>query len=105
MFFNNITTITLQFQTSSSHVSIYITARTVMTCRAEEMLRAGRNPQSPTTASCGLLNTNANIIILQLSAKYAIRTFWKNTLSFVASLRMIFELYLKIFCSSILSVM
>lgn len=39
MFFNNITTIPPQFQTSSSHVNICITAKTVMTCRAEEMLR------------------------------------------------------------------
>jgi hypothetical protein len=36
---------------------------------------AGRNPQNPTTASCGLINTNVNIIILQMSAKYAIGTF------------------------------
>jgi hypothetical protein len=40
----------------------------------KEVVKAGRNPQNPTTASCGLVNTNGNII-LQLSAKYAIGTF------------------------------
>jgi hypothetical protein len=34
-----------------------------------------RNPHSPTTISCGLINTNANIIILQLFAKYDIVKF------------------------------
>jgi hypothetical protein len=41
----------------------------------KEVVVAGRNPQSPTTASCGFINSNANIIILQLSAKYANGTF------------------------------
>jgi hypothetical protein len=51
-----------------------------MTCRAEDKQRkktvvAGRNPQRPTAASCGVINTNAHIIILQLPAKYGIGTF------------------------------
>jgi hypothetical protein len=43
--------------------------------QTKKAVGAGRNPLSLTTASCGLINTNANIIMLQLSAKYGIGTF------------------------------